>query len=346
MTMTTIHRLAGATALALVAATAQAQEHTLTLHHFLSELAPAHTDMLVPWAERVEENSGGRVAIEIYPSMSLGGRPPELISQARDGVADIVWTVNGYTPGLFPRSEVFELPGIFVNDPAATNLAMREMFDEHLAEENPGVKVLFMHVHAGNALHTIDREVRAPADAAGMTIRTPSRTGAWVIEALGAEPVAMPVPELPQAMARGVVEAALIPFEVAAPLRLQEQARIHIEGHDQARVGTTVFQVSMNLGTWDGLPEDIQQAFLDASDEDWLSEIGTVWRENDDEAIAMFTEAGNTHLVLDEQETETFLEALEPVVDRWIEDVSAQGVDGAALVERAREAIAAHAAGS
>jgi TRAP-type C4-dicarboxylate transport system substrate-binding protein len=343
--MTSLNRLAAGAAIAaamLAAGGAKAQEHTLTFHHFLSELAPAHTGMIAPWVERVMENAGGQLAIEIYPSMSLGGRPPELIQQARDGVADIVWTVNGYTAGLFPRSEVFELPGVFLNDPAAANLAIREMFDEYLAEENQGVKVLFMHVHAGNGLHMVDAEIRSPSDLEGMTLRTPSRTGAWVIEALGADPVAMPVPELPQALARGVVEGALIPWEIAAPLRLQEQTQYQIEGHDKTRFGTTVFQVSMNQGTWDSLPEDIQQAFLDASDEDWLVEVGEIWRQADDTVITMLEDAGNTHVTLDESETEAFLEALEPVVDRWIEDVTAQGVDGAALVERAREAIAEH----
>jgi len=98
--------------------------------------------MLEPWAKQIEEKTGGRVKIDIYPAMSLGGKPPQLIKQARDGVVDIVWTVNGYTPGLFPQTEVFELPFIHTNDPRATNLAMREMFDEYLAEEYAGTKVL------------------------------------------------------------------------------------------------------------------------------------------------------------------------------------------------------------
>ena len=106
---------------------ARAQEFTFKLHHFLSAQAPAHSRMLVPWAEQVEENSGGRVKIEIFPAMTLGGRPPELINQVRDGVVDLVWTVNGYTPGLFPRTEVFELPNVFTNDPRAADLAMNEM---------------------------------------------------------------------------------------------------------------------------------------------------------------------------------------------------------------------------
>ena len=104
--------VAAAVLTALAATSAKAQELTFKLHHLLGAKAPAQTGMLEPWVKQVEENSGGRVKIEIYPAMSLGGKPPELVQQARDGVVDIVWTVNGYTPGLFPRTEVFELPGV------------------------------------------------------------------------------------------------------------------------------------------------------------------------------------------------------------------------------------------
>jgi TRAP-type C4-dicarboxylate transport system substrate-binding protein len=156
----------------------------------------------------------------------------------------------------------------------------------------------------------------------------------------------MPVPDLPQALARKTVDGALIPWEVAAPLRLQEQTDYQIEGADLSRFGNTTFQVSMNLDRWNGLPEDIKQAFTDASDEAWLAEVGRIWRKNDDDVIEMFVAAGNTHVVLTEEETAAFDEALAPVVDRWVADVTAQGIDGAGLVERARAAIAAHAGGS
>ena len=83
------------TALVAVAAltistAAQAQDFTFKLHHFLGAKAPAQTEMLEPWARAVEERSGGRVKIEIFPAMTLGGRPPELIQQVRDGVVDLV----------------------------------------------------------------------------------------------------------------------------------------------------------------------------------------------------------------------------------------------------------------
>ncbi|NIY73706.1 TRAP transporter substrate-binding protein [Marivivens donghaensis] len=335
--------LGTATALTVLALPAVAQDYSLKLHHFLSERSPAHQQMLVPWAERVEELTEGRVDIEVYPSMTLGGRPPELVQQARDGVVDLIWTLNGYTPGLFPRTEVFELPTVFVNDPTAANLAMREMFDEYLAEEYKGLQVMFLQAHAGNALHMVDADLRSPADLEGLKLRTPSRTGAWVIEALGASPVAMPVPELPQALSKKVVEGALIPWEIIPALQLQEQTDYQIEGPDMSRFGTSIFQVSMNKDVWESLPADIQDAFLQASNEEWLTEVGGIWRGADDFGINMATEAGNTHVVLSDDEYAAFEGPMNGVVDRWIEEANGAGLDGNSLVEAARAAIASHA---
>ena len=326
----------------VTAPAAFAQEHYFRLHHLLSAQAPAHTQMLVPWAERVEELSGGRVEIEIFPAMTLGGAPPELISQARDGVVDIVWTVNGYTPSLFPRTEVMELPFVFTNDPVAANLALYDMFDAHLRQEYQGVEVMFLHAHAGQAIHMVDRLVRTPEDFAGLRLRIPTRTGAWVIEQLGAQPVAMPVPDLPQALQTGNVDGALIPFEIIPPLRIQEQTQYQIELFDEGRLGTTTFQVSMNADRWNSLPEDIQAAFREASGREWWGEVGRIWRGTDDFGIAFATDAGNEHVTLTEAETEAFRVALEPVVQRWIDEVSGQGIDGAALVDLARELVAAN----
>lgn len=345
MTSRTHCFLALFSAAAMLAPGAMAQEYTFRLHHFLPAVSPTHTDTIEPWVERVEENSDGRVSIEIFPSMTLGGRPPELFSQVRDGVVDMIWVVNGYTPGLFPRTEVFELPNVFKNDPAASNLAMREMFESDLAEEYRGVEIMFLHVHAGNGLQMTDTAVNTPDDLLGKRLRTPSRTGAWVIEALGAAPVSMPVPDLPQALSRNVVDGALIPWEIGGPLRLAQQTEYQIEGEDKLRFGTTVFQLSMNQARWDSLPPDIQQAFRDASDEAWLQELGEVWRANDDRVNGEFIEAGNTHITLSPEETSVFVDAMEPVVERWVEDVSANGVDGAALVEKARTSIEQHSSG-
>ncbi|MEM8663367.1 MAG: TRAP transporter substrate-binding protein [Pseudomonadota bacterium] len=328
-------------AAALFAANAAAQEVTLTLHHFLSPKSNAHTQMLEPWARAIEEDSEGRIKIEIYPAMSLGGAPPQLFRQVADGVVDIVWTVNGYSPGLFPRSEVFELPTVFTNDIVATNLAMAEMFDEWLAQEYAPVHVLFNHVHAGQALHTREKAARSPDDTKDMKLRVPGPTGIAVVEALGATPVTMPVPDLPQALSTGVVDGALIPYEIIPPLQLQEVTNYQINGPDDERFGTTTFQVSMNKQSWEALPDDLKDVFTRNSGPDWLRTVGEAWRKTDDQSIKMAVEAGNEHITLTAEEMAAFNEALAPVVDAWV--AQHDDFDAQALVDKARETIAKHA---
>ena len=252
--------------------------------------------------------------------MTLGGSPPQLFRQVADGVVDIIWTVNGYTPGLFPRSEVFELPTIFVNDIAATNLAMRAMFDEYLAPEYEPVHVLFNHVHAGQAIQMATKPVHTVADTQGTKLRVPGPTGNDVVTAMGATPVTMPVPDLPQALSTSAVDGALIPWEIIPALKLQDVTKYQIEGPDKARFGTTTFQVSMNQDRWDSLPDDLKAVFDKNSGEDWLRQVAKVWRENDDHGIKVAVDAGNEHIVLTPDEMKTFNDALAPVVDKWVKD--------------------------
>jgi TRAP-type C4-dicarboxylate transport system substrate-binding protein len=323
-------------------ASAASEPIKLKLHHLLGPKSNAHRDMLVPWVERVEKAAAGKVKIEIYPAMSLGGKPPQLIRQVRDGVVDIIWTVNGYTPGLFPRTEVFELPLVHTNNITATNLAMYDMFEEYLAGDYRGVRPLFLHVHAGNAIHMVDTLVRKPEDLAGKRMRIPTRTGAWVLEALGTTPVGMPVPDLPQALAKKGLDGALIPFEIIGALKLHELTRYQIEGHDGFRLGTLTFQVSMNLARWKSLPKDVQAAFTKESGREWRRELGPIWVKAEVDGLAPVLAAGRKPVRLTEAETQAFKNKVAPVVDRWIKEVKAKGIDGAKLVEQARALIAKH----
>ncbi len=335
-----ISGVTAALGLVLASGTAQAQI-TLKLHHLLPPKAPAHTKMLAPWAHDVEKASGGKVKIELYPAMSLGGKPPELINQVRDGVVDIVWTVNGYTANLFPRSEAFELPFVHTNNATATNLAMRDMFlNGAIAEDFKDVKVMFLHVHAGQGIQMAEKEVRKPDDLKGLKMRIPTRTGAWIIEALGAAAVSMPVPALPQALSKKVVDGALIPWEIIPPLKLQDVTKVQVEGPNRVRFGTTTFQVSMNKATWAKLPPDVQKAFDANNGEARVRAVGKVWTDSEDVGIAIAKKAGNKHIQLTAAELAAFEQKLEPVVQRWIDEVKGKGIDGKALVDQARKLIA------
>ena len=100
--------VAGAT-MALAFGAASAEEVTLKVHHFLPPGSTAHAKFITPWCDKINKESAGRLKCQIYPAMQLGGTPPQLIDQARDGIADIVWTLPGYSAGRFPAVEVFEL---------------------------------------------------------------------------------------------------------------------------------------------------------------------------------------------------------------------------------------------
>jgi TRAP-type C4-dicarboxylate transport system substrate-binding protein len=150
----------------------------------------------------------------------------------------------------------------------------------------------------------------------------------------------MPVPGLPQALSKKVVDGAFIPWEIIPPLKLQELTDYQIEGANKTRFGTTTFQVSMNLDKWNSLPEDIQKIFMDASNEAWWKEVGAIWAAADEFGIGLATKAGNKHITLSQEETDAFKAKLEPVVQRWIDEVSASGIDGQGLVDKARELIA------
>ena len=316
-----------------------AAEFEFKLHHFLSPKAPAQTKMLEPWSKRIMDASNGRIKIEIFPSMTLGGKPPELPRQVRDGVVDMAWIVNAYAAGQFPRTEVFELPGVHRGNSAAVNKAMREMYDGELSKDFKGIKPLFQHVHGGQAIHMATDEVRSPADLVGKKIRIPSRTGAWVIEALGASPVKTSAGEIPVALSKKVIDGALIPFEIIPPLKIQEQTKYQIEGPSGQRLGTTSFSVIMNQARWDGLPDDIQKIFLDHSGKEWHGEVGDVWDGAEKGGIGVAVKAGNKHIQLSEAEWSAFETAMRPVVDKWIAEMSEKGIDGQALYDQAVKLI-------
>jgi TRAP-type C4-dicarboxylate transport system substrate-binding protein len=340
--MTRLLQLAAAAcAGALLAGSAQAQEFTLTVHHFLSPKSVTHTQMIEPWAEEVEKRSDGRIEVKIFPSMSLGGKPPELYRQARDGTADIVWTLIGYTPGVFPRTEVFELPNVHTGDARATNLAIQDNFDR-IAGDFEEVEPLLVHVHSGNALHLRETEVTQPSDVKGLKLRTPSRTGAWMIESWGAEPVGMPVPALPQAMSKGTVDGALIPFEILTPLKLHQLTDFSVEGADGNRFGTSVFLYAMNQERYAELPADLQQVIEETTDRAFAEEMGELWNSVEQTGKDLQRESGGKVIQLTPEQTQAFNEITRSVTQRWIDQAKERGIDGEALVKAAKQAIAKH----
>ena len=325
---------------ALLTGSLFAKTEVLTVHHFLSPKAPAHTKLLMPWAKKIEEMSKGKIKVEIFPSMSMGGKPNELYKQARSGSADIVWTVAGYTPGVFPRTEVYELPTVHKGSSLATSIAIRENFDL-IKDDYKKIKPLLIHTHAGNALHMTEKKVTSVADLKGMKLRTPSRTGAWLIEEYGAEPVGMPMPAFPQALSKKAVDGGLIPFEVFPPFKFHQLTEYSAEGVNGDRFGTSVFMLLMNKNRFNSLSKELQDVIEESFNMDMVKQIGQVWMDVEKPGMKMQAGSKNSEVAKFDDKTMAEFNAVgQKVVDRWVKEVSKKGIDGQKLVNEARKAIA------
>jgi len=314
----------------------------LILHHLHSPKAPTHTKLLEPWAKEIEKMSNGKLQIEVYPSMTLGGKPTELYKQARDGVVDIVWTLAGYTPGVFPRTEVFELPTVHQGSSLATSIAIKEKFDL-IKDDYKDVKPLLVYVHAGNAIHTTQKEVKSLEDLKGLKLRTPSRTGGWLIEEFGAEPVGMPLPTLPQALSKNAVDGALVPFEIFPAFKIHNLTKHSIVGPNDSRFGTSVFIMLMNKDKFNSMPKDLQDIVEKSLDMEMVKKAGQLWMDFEKPGIEKQKASKDSDInTLSEKSMSEFNNAGEKVVQRWIEEVKEKGIDGEKLVNEARKAINAN----
>jgi len=330
-----------AAGLAMAAAPANAQDVTLKLHQLLPLKATIPAKFIDPWIAKVQKESGGRIKIDHYPSMQLGGKPPHLIQQVTDGVVDIVWTVLGYTPGRFPKSEAFELP-FMVAGGENTSKAFQEYYEKNLTDEFPGIKVIAVHTHGSGLMHT-KKPVTKLADIKGMKLRGPTRVITQMLGTLGAVPVGMPVPAVPEAVSKGVIDGAVIPWEITLPLKMRELVGNHTEFSGDRGFYTATFVFAMNQASYDKLPADLKKVIDDNSGMMAAAWAGRAMDGGDVIGRKLAAKNGNNIIVLDEAETQRWKDAAAPVVDKWIADMKAKGVDGAALVEDARMLIKKHA---
>lgn len=328
--------------LTLAAGAAAQAPVTLKVHHFLPTSSTTHARLLVPWCERIERDSGGRLKCQLYPAMQLGGTPPQLFDQARDGIADVIWTLPGYTAGRFPKMEVFELP-FLIGDAESASKAAWEYYEKHGRDEFKDVKPLAVHVHDAGYLHTRDKPVRTLADFRGLKLRAPTRQTNRLLAALGAAPVSMPVTGLADALSKGVIDGAVIPWEVVPAVKVQEVARFHTETDpNMPAMYTAVFLLAMNRRTYEALPPDLRAVIDRHSGLALSAQAGRLWEEQKAPARKLALDRGNAVYVVPASELARWQQAAQPVLADWIREMGRRGFDGDALLADARALIALH----
>ena len=325
-------------ALLLASTTASAQTITLKLHHFLPPSSTAHINFMMPWCKKIEDQSAGRMKCQIYPSMQMGGTPAQLFDQVKDGVADIVWTVPGYQAGRFPITEVFELPFIIYSSENASrglwNYAIKNAMSDY-----KGVKPILFHVHDGSLMHTTKKQIKTLEDFKGLRVRAPTRQSTKMVAALGATPVPMPLPQAAEALSKGVIDGAMIPWEVVPAMKFQEITKFHTEvPAGAAQMSNTVFILAMNQAKYDGLPADLKKIIDANSGADPSAWVGKIFAEDAHPGRKSAEVRKNTFYTLPAAELQRWEKATTVVTDEWVKDMNAKGLDGKRLLEEARAA--------
>lgn len=334
--------LAGISGVALMMSgvSAFAADVTLKLHQMLPPQATIPAKVLEPWAKKVEAESKGRIVVELYPSMQLGGRPADLVDQVKDGVVDLIWTVIGYTPGRFPKTEAFELP-FMVTTAEATSLAFQDYYEKHLKDELKDYHVLAVHTHGPGLIHTIgSKPVKSLDDMKGLKLRGTSKVVNQMLEAMGASAIGMPVTAVPESLSKSVIDGTVVPWEVTPSIKIAELAPNHTQFSGKYGLYTGTFLFAMNKDSYDAMPDDLKKVIDANSGKDLARMFGQVMDAGDKRGKELADKAGNTTITLDEAETAKWKAQGEAVTKKWVADMDAKGLNGTGLYKDALDLIA------
>jgi len=326
-------------AIAAPVSPAQAQEVTLKFHHIWNPQAMASVNVIGPWCEKIARESNNRMKCQILPAMSGGGTPAQLVDRVKDGVDDVVITLPGYTAGRFPSTEVFELPFMF-NSAEVGAQATWVYMNKHSTKEFPGTKLLATWVHDEGYVHTNGRQVKTLADFKGLKMRAPTRQTNKLLASLGATPVGMPLPAIPDAVSKGTIDGFLLPWEVMPSLKLHEMVKFHSET-DPSRPAlySAVFVFAMNQAKYDSLPADLKKVIDNNSGAALSQQIGKIWDNSQAAGRKAAQDRGNTFHTIPGSELDNWVKASAPLYDDWVTDMDKRGANGKALLAEARELL-------
>ncbi|MFL1732615.1 TRAP transporter substrate-binding protein [Moraxella oculi] len=315
----------------------------LKVTHFWPATAMSQKKVLEPWCEKIATESNGKLSCQFYPAMQLGGTPAQLIDQVTDGVADIVWTLPGYTAGRFPSMEVMELPFMTVDGEKSSRVAW-QMYEEFGQKDFEKVKPLAFNVHDRGQIHNNVRPITKLEDFKGLKMRAPTRLTNKMLEALGATPVNIPLPSLSESISKGVVDGYILPWEVVPTLKLHEMTKYHSEINSPDPVlYSALFSIVMNKQKYDSLPDDLKKVIDGNSGAEFSASIGKAWDEEITQARQQAVDRGNLINTISSDEVKRIQDATRKVETRWVDEMNDKGYDGQAMINRAKELMATSA---
>ncbi|HEX4041518.1 MAG TPA: TRAP transporter substrate-binding protein [Xanthobacteraceae bacterium] len=322
-------------------AQADAPPTVLKLHHAFSAVSSVHDKFLAPWARKVESESGGRLHIDLFPSMELGGAPAQLFDQARGGDADIVWAVPGLNPGRFPKIETFELPFLPSSRALVSSKALQDFSALYLKDEFDEIHPLCFSCADRSVIHAYG-PVRSIEDTKNLKLHVQTRLAGEAMRVLGALPVPMPGEELPAALTAGVVDGCVDPWHMVPTFRLNDVLKNHTEFSDLS-LSSRTYVLAMNKAAYEQLPRDLQMVLDGNSGQVAAGMAGAMWDLQARAVADNVAQTGDVIVTLLPEAVAHWRKATEPVVEAWLKEMKEHKVDGGKMIASAHVLLAKYA---
>ncbi len=322
-----LHRIA-LSVLAIAAASAASAQTVLTVS---SWLPPTHTLSMAQkeWCDLVEKNSTGKIKCNILPRAVSA--PPGTFDAVKNGLADISYSVQGYTPGRYVYTQMAELPflGNYA-EPISVAYNKVAMKNPQFASEHAGLKVLAFFTHGPGIVFNTKRSIAKVDDLNGLKFRVGGGMVNEISKSLGMNVTLKPAPDSYELLSGGVMDGTLFPAESTESFRIDKI--IKYATTFPGGLYNTSFAFVMNPAKYDKLPAD-EKKVIDATSGEVAARIfGRGWDKVDRRATALMqangvvTTKADTQFVADVKAKTTALET------KWVSDAQAKGLSNAQAV--------------
>ncbi len=312
-------------AITLVAAAGPLAAQQLTLN--VSSWMPAThalTQSVGKWCDEVAEATEKRVTCKLLSKPVAA--PPGTFDAVREGLADVSYSVHGYTPDRYTLSQIAELP--FSGDSAEVNsIAYQRIFQRHFAalNEHRGLKVIAVFTHGPGQLYTLKKPVQSLADLQGLKLRADGGMVASVGKAIGASVVLKPNVETQELLAAGSIDGLFGPAEAIDSLRLEKVVRYRAVF--PGGLYNTSFAFVMNQAAWSRIGPLDQAAITRLSGEHAARLFGRAWDEVDRRAMAAMQASDVRANFANRSFVEAVRARTSPIELKWIADARAKGLE-------------------
>lgn len=306
----------------------RAQTIELKLAHFMSPVHVQHQKSFEPFAKKVEELTGGKVTVKVFPGSALGG-PTQLPDAVKAGITDIAFIIPSYTTGRFLRTSVLDLPFVVGSAVHATKV-LYDVYDKYLAEDFKEYKVLWLYSCGPGQLHSGTKAITKLEDLKGTKMRSPSAYMSKALQLMGSNPVSMPISELTVSLQKGVIDGMLTPFSALADFRCFELVKYIAE----VDFYVSPMAVVMNKEKFASLPDSAKKALEQAAGKQWGLHAALAYDEHDQNSVK---EGSSKHNIKIEKisgaELQKFKDSVKVMEADWVKEISQKGLPAKEILE-------------